>query len=96
MFGWINACVESLVLTKFGIDKWHEIKKNANCDVEDGGFIRHVYYDDAVTVSLVVAASECLGVTAEFVLETFGDYFMEYSRKNGFANPVLQFGVQIL
>eukprot|EP00559_Dactyliosolen_fragilissimus_P009842 CAMPEP_0184855690 /NCGR_PEP_ID=MMETSP0580-20130426/842_1 /TAXON_ID=1118495 /ORGANISM="Dactyliosolen fragilissimus" /LENGTH=695 /DNA_ID=CAMNT_0027350255 /DNA_START=61 /DNA_END=2148 /DNA_ORIENTATION=- len=86
MFGWINDCTESLVTEKFGVDKWHEIKKKGGCEVADGAFIRHQYYTDASTVSLVVAASEVLGLTVDQVLEAFGQYFMEFTRKNGYEN----------
>lgn len=86
MFGWINDCTESLVVTKFGIEKWHEIKAKADCKVEDGGFIRHQYYSDGSTVALVVAAAEVLGLTVDQVLEAFGQYFMEFTRQNGYVN----------
>ena len=86
MFGWINDCTESLVVTKFGKEKWHEIKEKAQCKVVDGGFIRHKYYSDESTVALVVAASEVLGLEVDAVLEAFGQYFMEFTRKNGYDN----------
>lgn len=86
MFGWINDCTESLVTTKFGIEKWHEVKEKAKCKVADGGFIRHKYYSDESTVALVVAASEVLGLEVDTVLEAFGQYFMEFTRKNGYDN----------
>ena len=86
MFGWINDCTESLVVSKFGLEKWHEIKKKAGCVVEDGAFIRHQYYSDESTVALVVAASEVLGLPVDGVLEAFGTYFMEFTRSNGYDN----------
>ena len=86
MFGWINDCTESLVVTKFGKEKWHEVKEKAQCKVADGGFIRHKYYSDESTVALVVAASEVLGLEVDAVLEAFGQYFMEFTRKNGYDN----------
>ena len=86
MFGWINDCTESLVVTKFGLDKWHEIKKKAENTTKDGGFIRHQYYSDASTVELVVAASEVLNVSVDDVLEAFGTHFMEFTRGNGYDN----------
>jgi len=86
MFGWINDCTESLVVNKFGLDKWHEIKKKAQNTTKDGGFIRHQYYSDTSTVELVVAASEVLNVSVDDVLEAFGTHFMEFTRENGYDN----------
>jgi len=86
MFGWINDCTEQLVVTKFGLATWHEIKKQAGCNVKDFSFVRHEYYDDGLTVSLVVAASNVLGIPVDAVLEAFGEFFMEFVRKNGYEN----------
>ena len=86
MFGWINDCTESLVVTKFGIEKWHEIKKVAKCSIEDDGFIRHEYYTDNSTIELVVAAAQVLGIAVDDVLEAFGQHFMEFTRGNGYDN----------
>ena len=86
MFGWINDCTECLVVSKFGEDTWHKIKEKANCDVPDGGFLRYKYYHDSETVTLVVAASEVLGITVDEVLYAFGQYFLDYVRDNGYSN----------
>ena len=86
MFGWINDCTESLVTSKFGIDKWHEIKRKAGCEVKDDSFVRHKYYSDQSTVELLVAASEVLDMSVEDVLEAFGQYFMEFTRRHGYDN----------
>jgi hypothetical protein len=86
MFGWINDCCESLVVTKFGLKKWHEIKEKAGCSVNDGGFIRHKYYTDESSVDLVVAVSSVLGISVHDVLEVFGQYFMEFTRDAGYDN----------
>jgi class 3 adenylate cyclase len=74
------------VLSKFGVEVWHKVKQVAGCTVKDFGFVRHEYYPDADTVALVVAASQVLGVSVDFVLETFGTFFMEFTRKNGYEN----------
>jgi hypothetical protein len=86
MFGWINDCTECLVLKKFGLDTWHQIKSKANCDVPDGGFLRYKYYPDSDTVELVLAASEVLQISVDDVLFAFGDYFIEYVQDNGYSN----------
>lgn len=86
MFGWINDCTECLVISKFGQETWHKIKEKANCEVEDSGFLRYHYYPDSDTVTLVVAASEVLGISVDDVLYAFGDYFIDYVSDNGYSN----------
>jgi class 3 adenylate cyclase len=86
MFGWINDCTESLVVTKFGLEKWHEVKAAAECTEEDGGFVRHKLYPDESTIALVVAASKVLDISVDDVLEAFGQHFMEFTRSQGYDN----------
>mgnify|MGYP005857323351 CR=1 FL=1 len=86
MFGWINDCVEKLVISKFRVEVWHEIKSKTGCTVEDNGFVRHHRYPDSSTVDLVVAARGVLNLPAETILEVFGQFFMEFTRKAGYEN----------
>ena len=72
--------------SKFGEETWHSIKEKAKCEVVDGGFLRYKYYPDSDTVTLVVAASEVLGISVDDVLEAFGDYFIDYVQDNGYSN----------
>lgn len=89
MLGWINDCVEKLVISKFGLEAWHTIKRKAGCTVPDGGFYKLDVYTDKSTVDLVVAATEVSGLSAEVVLETFGAFFVEYVRDEGYENLLL-------
>lgn len=88
----VRCCVmwctgtECLVTSKFGEETWHKIKEKANCEVVDGGFLRYKYYPDSDTVTLVIAASEVLGISVDGVLEAFGDYFIDYVQENGYSN----------
>lgn len=86
MLGWINDCIEKLVIDKFGVDTWHVIKLKAGCEVEDGGFLRLEHYSDKSTLDLVMAASAVSGLSAEKVLEVFGEFFVHYIRNEGYDN----------
>lgn len=84
MYGWINDCVEALVLENFGSAVWKAIKEKAAVKERDGEFIRHQYYDDASTYALVAAAAEVLNLTPAQVLDTFGGYFVTFVAKAGY------------
>ncbi|KAL3944563.1 MAG: hypothetical protein SGBAC_001383 [Bacillariaceae sp.] len=92
MFGWINDCVECLVLTQHDEETWHKIKEKANCNIPDGGFLRYKYYHDKETVNLVVAASEVLGASVDDVLYAFGQFFIDYVRDNGYSSVLACLG----
>ena len=86
MLGWINDCVEKLVIKQFGIDAWHIIKQKAGCEVEDNGFFKMELYPDKSTIDLVVAASEVSGLTIDEVLEAFGVFFFHYICGEGYED----------
>ena len=86
MLGLLNDCAEQLVITKFGLDAWHAIKESANCSVKDYGFEQHGHYPDSATVDIVVAAAAALNVTVDYVLELFGQFFLQYTIDKGYDN----------
>jgi hypothetical protein len=70
MLGWINDCIEKLVLDKFDVDTWHAIKERAGLeDVKDGGFLKLEHYSDKSTTDLVEAAAELSGLSVPQVYE---------------------------
>jgi len=86
MLGWINDCVEKLVIAKFGIEAWHTVKQKAGCDVKDGEFMKLDHYSDKSTIDLVTAASEISGLTKDQIFEAFGEYFVAYINGEGYEN----------
>ena len=86
MYGWINDCVEKLVLEKFGSEAWAKIKEEAGVTVPDGEWVRHHYYPDSITYNLVAAASAALSVDSAVVLELFGGYFLNFVKNAEYDN----------
>jgi guanylate cyclase soluble subunit beta len=86
MLGWINDCVENLVITTFGLEAWHAVKEKAGCDVKDGGFIKLGHYSDKSTVELVQAAADVSGLTVPQVFEAFGKFFVPYINNEGYED----------
>ena len=86
MLGWINDCVEKLVIAKFDVKTWHIVKHEAGCTVADGDFLKLEHYPDKSTIDLVVAIAEVSGLTVEQVLETFGAFFTPYIINEGYES----------
>jgi guanylate cyclase soluble subunit beta len=86
MLGWINDCIEKLVIDKFGVEAWHIVKQKAGCTVCDGGFFKLDHYTDQSSIDLVMASSEVSGLTFDQVLEAFGAFFVHYIRNEGYDN----------
>ena len=82
MYGLVNKGVQDLVVTKFGKEKWEEIKKKADIDES---FVSMNPYPDEITYNLVAAASEVLGLPPDKILETFGEYWITYTAREGYG-----------
>jgi len=83
MYGLVNRAVEELVCTQFGEATWEAIRSEAGIDIEV--FVSMEQYSDDVTYKLVNAASKILGISAEMVLITFGEYWTLYTAREGYG-----------
>lgn len=84
MYGLVNKAVEDLVKSNFGEETWEKIKTKAQ--VKDASFVSMQSYGDHVTYNLVGAATEVLALSAEQVLEAFGEYWVLFTAKEGYGN----------
>lgn len=83
MYGLVNRAIEELVCTHFSEETWEAIRTEADVDIE--AFISMEPYPDAVTYQLVEAASKILGLPAEAILNTFGEYWTLYTAREGYG-----------
>ena len=83
MYGLVNRAIEELVCTHFSEETWEAIRVEADVDIE--AFISMEPYPDAVTYQLVEAASKILGLPAEAILNTFGEYWTLYTAREGYG-----------
>ncbi|MEN9943472.1 MAG: hypothetical protein RLZZ91_1473 [Bacteroidota bacterium] len=83
MYGIVNRAIEELIIERFGIEKWDEIKHKAGFNSE--GFMTLKPYPDELTFKLVGAASVILNVPADTLLEAFGEYWILYTAEKGYG-----------
>jgi hypothetical protein len=74
MYGIINKSIESLVVEKFGIEKWETIKTKSEINIDF--FLSNEPYSDEVTYKLVSTIAEELKISVHDVLVTFGEYWV--------------------
>ncbi len=86
MYGLVNKAIQDLVCTKFGEDKWIEIKEMSN--FEDDYFIGMQSYPDSLTYDLVKNAAKVLGADASVVMEAFGEYWILYTANEGYGEMI--------
>jgi hypothetical protein len=81
MLGWINDCLEKLVLQKLDKETWHAVKQLAGLgDIKDGGFLKLESYPLKTTTDLVKAASDLSGLTVPQLYEVSNETqgFLQY------------------
>jgi hypothetical protein len=81
MKGTIVKCLQDLVCTKFGKDKWEK-------SLEDAGIPKSTSimpisdYDDALVVKVVGTVCKNLGITLQQAADAFGDYWVNVYSQN--------------
>jgi transcription antitermination factor NusA-like protein len=76
MYGLVHDAIEKLVIAKFGVATWNEIKIKAML----GDNELSETYSDEKTLDIVGAAVGVLGLDVEVIVETLGGFFISYVR----------------
>uniref|UniRef100_G3TH89 guanylate cyclase n=1 Tax=Loxodonta africana TaxID=9785 RepID=G3TH89_LOXAF len=88
-YGFINACLQSLVIEKFGEEIWEKLK--ASAEVQEA-FMTYTVYDDIITIKLIQEAQKVLGVSVEAILKLFGEYFFKFCKMSGYDRMLRTLG----
>uniref|UniRef100_A0A4W6EBG7 guanylate cyclase n=1 Tax=Lates calcarifer TaxID=8187 RepID=A0A4W6EBG7_LATCA len=88
-YGFINTCLKSLVVEKFGEETWAKLRDEAG--VQDT-FLTYEVYKDEITMQLVTEACKLLEVQPEVVLRQFGEYFFEFCKRSGYDHMLRTLG----
>nr|XP_023697216.1 guanylate cyclase soluble subunit beta-2-like [Paramormyrops kingsleyae] len=89
IYGFINTCLKSLVIEKFGEDTWETLRTKA--EVQES-FMTYEIYDDTLTLRLVQEACRMLDVSSEVVLKLFGEYFFSFCKMSGYDTMLRTLG----
>ncbi|XP_041419317.1 guanylate cyclase soluble subunit beta-2 isoform X1 [Xenopus laevis] len=89
MYGFINTCLKSLVIEKYGEETWDLLRVQTG--VQDT-FMTYEVYKDEITLQLVEKACNMLDVSPEAVLRQFGEYFFEFCKKSGYDHMLRTLG----
>jgi hypothetical protein len=84
MYGLVNKAMKGFVIKSFDEAKWITICDKAQFD--DYDFLSLKSYPDDLTYRLVGAASEELGMSANSILEAFGEYWILYTASEGYSD----------
>lgn len=81
MKGTIVKCLQELVCTQFGQDKWEKSLEDVGLK-KDTMFYTHMDIDDDAIMKVVGAVCDNLNITLEQAADAFGDYWVNtYSQK---------------
>ncbi|TRY92055.1 hypothetical protein DNTS_034077 [Danionella cerebrum] len=92
-YGFINTCLKSLVIEKFGEETWEKLRLMAGVQEM---FMTYEIYDDIITLRLVQEACKLLDVSSEVVLKLFGEYFFSFCKMSGYDTMLRTLGGNLL
>ncbi|XP_015284774.1 PREDICTED: guanylate cyclase soluble subunit beta-2-like [Gekko japonicus] len=92
-YGFINNCLKSLLVEKFGEETWEKLRTQAG--LEDN-FMTYTVYDDGVTIKLVQEACKTLNVPEEAALKLFGDHFFSFCKMSGYDRMLRTLGGNLI
>ncbi|XP_050039223.1 guanylate cyclase soluble subunit beta-1-like [Dermacentor andersoni] len=84
MYGFIHCALEDLVTKKFGAETWKMLLKKSGIAMHGASFLMHKVYTDEMTLKLVAAACEVLGLDLDTCLEAFGEHFLYFCQQHGY------------
>ncbi|CAJ0568805.1 unnamed protein product, partial [Mesorhabditis spiculigera] len=82
MIGWVHITVSTLIIRKYGLEVWKEIKRKAGFS-DETEFEVQQYYDDSDTFRIFRAAAATLGVSVDDMWELYGDHLITYASETG-------------
>ncbi|KAG8135968.1 hypothetical protein E2320_008952, partial [Naja naja] len=88
-YGFINTCLKSLVVEKYGEEIWETLRVQTG--VQDTFFTFEVYKDE-ITMKLIDMACQMLDVSPDMVLKQFGEYFFEFCKQSGYDHMLRTLG----
>lgn len=89
MYGMVNQAIKTMVLEKFDEATWDLVCSKSHLEIID--FAPFEQYDDAVTGNLVGAVSEIAGMNPHDLLESFGEYWVEYAKRSEYSSILHSF-----
>jgi hypothetical protein len=84
MYGMVNKAIQTLIINKYGENKYQEILKKAGVNVDV--FLGMEQYPDEITYQLVGATSEILDISASEFLEKLGIFWVEYTSSGSYKD----------
>ncbi|MEM6825101.1 MAG: heme NO-binding domain-containing protein [Pseudomonadota bacterium] len=93
MYGMVNQGVQTFITNNYGEDDWLDICHRAG--LSDRHFEGVLMYPDDVTYKLVGAISDKYDLSAEKVLQVFGDFWVDFSKATEIG-ALLRFGGESL
>ncbi|KAK2856698.1 hypothetical protein Q5P01_005433 [Channa striata] len=92
-YGFINSCLQSLVMERFGQETWDKLSLLSG--VQDT-FMTYTVYDDLLTLSLVQEACLLLDIPADVLLKLFGEHFFSFCKKAGYDTMLRTLGGNLI
>jgi len=90
MYGLVNKALQEWTIKEHGQEIWRTIKSQS--DLETELFVNMQTYDDAITYNMVGKASEITNIPAGEILESLGQFWIEFTAEQGYGKMLRMAG----
>ena len=84
MYGLVNRAVQGLITAQFGAETWNKVAQQVK--LPQCPFLSMRFYPDELTYQLVAATANELELTADQVLEVFGEHWILFTATEGYGS----------
>ena len=91
MYGMVNQAIKTMVIEKFDSETWNDICNSL--DISNGDFDPFEQHIDELTLDLVGTICNKLEVTADKLLESFGEYWISYAMNSEYKSILVSIRV---
>ena len=90
MYGMVNQAIKMMVIETVNKDAWDNVCNDLNIDTKD--FDSFEQFPDSLTLDLVGAICEKLKIDAPKLLESFGEYWIQFAQRSEYKTILVSFG----
>src|SRR5690349_15475060 len=84
MYGLVNAALRELIIAKHGVAAWERLRDQAGLQADT--FALMDPYPDQITQLMLQKESEILGISTADLLHSFGEFWVDYTDREGYGS----------
>lgn len=93
MYGMVNLAIQGFIEDRYGEEIWQQVKQQAAPEIDV--FLTMEQYPDEITMAMVDAAIDLTGDDSPEMLESIGEYWVEFTLRSGYGDLLRVIGTTL-